>query len=110
MAYDGHRLFAVVDSLLANNPRITLHEISDRLGVERHTVEKAVRLESKKTFRELQRQYLYRQACGLLSEFPPKPLKQIASNLGYSTVQAFHRFLVRNSGLRPTELRRILGS
>lgn len=109
MAYDLHRLFNEVHSLLGDDPRITLLEVSHQLQVERHTVEKAVRLESKKTFRELQRQCLYRRACGLLCEAPQKPLKQIASTLGYSTVQALHRFLVRTSGLRPTELRRVLG-
>jgi AraC-like DNA-binding protein len=109
MAYDLHRLFDEVDFLLDKNPCTTLFEISRQLAVDRHTIEKVVRLKSKKSFRDLRREYLYARACSLLSERPERPLKQVASSLGYTTVQALYRFILRNSGMGPTNLRRVLG-
>jgi len=109
MAYDLHRLFDEVDSLLGKNPCTTLFEISRQLAVDRHTIEKVVRLRSKKSFRDLRREYLYARACSLLSERPERPLKQVASSLGYTTVQALYRFILRTSGMGPTNLRRVLG-
>lgn len=109
MAYDLNRLFDEVDSLLGKNPHTTLFEISRQLAVERHTIEKVVRLRSKGSFRDLRREYMYAWACCLLSERPEMPLKQVASNLGYTTVQALYRFILRTSGMGPTNLRRTLG-
>lgn len=109
MAYDLHQLFGEVDSLLGKNPRTTLFEMSRQLSVDRHTIERVVRLRSKKSFRDLRREYLYARACSLLSERPERPLKQVASSLGYTTVQALYRFVLRNSGMGPTNLRRVLG-
>ncbi len=109
MAYDLHRLFDEVDSLLGKNPHTTLSEIARQLAVDRHTIEKVVRLGSRKSFRDLRREYLYARACSLLSERPERPLKQVAASLGYTTVQALYRFILRNSGMGPTNLRRALG-
>jgi AraC-like DNA-binding protein len=100
---------AAVVELIALNPRITLSEVSAELQIERHTIERACAETSKLSFRELQQQIRFENACALLSEPKPHSIKEVAAALGYSA-RAFTRFIERNSGCSPTELRaRLLG-
>lgn len=105
MAYDLNHLFSQVRSRLAADGLLSLNDLSHDLGVERHTIEKAVRLATNGSFRDLKQGRQYDKACSMLAETPDRPLKELSFTLGYSTVQAFHRFIINRSGLCPTKLR-----
>ncbi len=66
MAYAYSSLYQRVRAILNLNPLVSLCAISRKLGVERHTLEKALRLTAAKSFRELRRQLAFSRACRLL--------------------------------------------
>ena len=73
MAYDRNLLLCAVDELLSRNPRILLSEISDNLGVERHTIEKAILTLRGVSFREYEQEVLLLVARERLRE--PYPIQ-----------------------------------
>jgi adenylyl-sulfate kinase len=84
--------------------RVTLAEVADGLGVERHTVEKVVRATTGQSFRELQRTLLLERASQLATQ--GKAIKEIAFELRFGSPQSFHRFIRKTSGKTPSLLRR----
>ena len=84
--------------------RVTLAEVADSLGVERHTIEKVVRVTTGQSFRELQRTILLERASQLAAQ--GKAIKEIAFELRFGSPQSFHRFIRKTSGKTPSLLRR----
>lgn len=105
MAYDLPRLYETVRSHLWFNPDLQLDELSQLLKVERHTVEKAVRLATGKTFRELKKDILFRLAIQRLRDDPSLSIKEVAFKLGYCSQRSFCRFVKAMAGCPPTQLR-----
>lgn len=87
-------------------PRTSLSAIAQRLGVERHSLERAVRRVTGKNFRQLQAEAVLRKAVDLLALEPSRSVKEISFLLGYKSSRAFSRFVRRASGNAPRELRR----
>lgn len=106
MSYDSSRLFDRARSALAVRPRTNLSALSRQLGVDRHTLEKAIRAERGISFRELQREIILSYILEALRSGSDVSPKEIASNLEYSSVQAFTRFVRKVSGETPAKLRR----
>lgn len=104
MAYDLARLHELVRRELHADPRLSLSELSRRLGACRQTLEKAVRAETGKSFRDLRRELLASKASNLLAGGPYQ-IKEIAYVLGYKSPQAFARFVRTARGCSATQLR-----
>jgi AraC-like DNA-binding protein len=106
VAHDLARIFGRVESLLTQRPRMALSDLSRELGVERHTVERAVRDAKGKSFREFHREFVLSHITETLLAGSDLSLKEFAADLGYSSVQAFTRFVSKASGTTPARLRR----
>lgn len=83
--------------------RMRMAEVALKVGIERHRIEAAVRAITGRSFKKLHQELLVERAQVLLRE--GRPIKQIAIDLGFRSQQAFHRFVVRNTGVPPTSLR-----
>jgi two-component system response regulator YesN len=105
MAYNLSRLFDRIKLDLGSNPRLSLAALSLTLKIERHTIEKAVRVVDGRRFRDLRNELLLRRAKALLSADAALSIKEVAYLLGYRSPQAFARFVRRVSGYSPSGLR-----
>lgn len=106
MAYDLHGLFRRIGNEMHLRPYIQLEELSQRVCVERHTIEKAVKEATGNTFREFRTRMLLERATRLLNDNPAQSIKEIAFNLGYNSQRSFCRFIKTAAGCSPKELRR----
>jgi transcriptional regulator GlxA family with amidase domain len=105
MAYDLNGLYTRIQRNLSSTPYMSLHELSVRLRVERHTIEKAVKKATSKTFREMRNLLLLEHARGLLDGNPNQSIKEVAFKLGYRSQRSFSRFIKSSLGCSPKELR-----
>jgi AraC-like DNA-binding protein len=105
MAYDVTEIAKQVQRLIDARPRIALEEVARSLGVERHTIERAVRLELHSSFRVTQQRATLKKAQALLLRTPMLSVKEVAFALGYRSPQAFARFCRKLSGFSPAKLR-----
>ncbi len=93
-----------VDALLSDRPYMRLSDIADTLGVDRHTIENAMRSRRKITFREYRRRGLLQAARRMLDQ-PHLSVKEIGIKLGYASAASFSRFIFRATGKSPSRLR-----
>ncbi len=106
MSYDLAGIAEQVRQILAANPRLPLSSISERLHVERHTVEKAVRSACGCSFQDLRGSVLLQESQHLLVTRPNLSVKEIALALGYESGRAFARCFKNVSGASPSEFRK----
>lgn len=104
VTYNRHRLLIEVDSLISETPRIRLAEVARTLGVDRHTIENAMRSRRKTTFREYRRERLLQVAQNMM-DLPDCSIKEIGIKLGYSSPASFSRFVRQATGKSPSQLR-----
>ncbi len=105
MAYDHVHLFDQVRSDLVQNPRLSLRSLSVKMKVDRHTIEKAIRAVDGRRFRDFRNQLMLDRARVLLSANGASSIKEVAYLLGYSSPQAFARFVRGMCGRSPGGLR-----
>ena len=106
MTYNQYQLFEVIDARLTACPGLRLQAVAQEFGVNRHTVEKAIRQARGISFREYQQDFLLRKAIDLLLHEPNLSIKQLAGELGYRSPKSFWRFIKRASGKSPSEIQR----
>ena len=104
MTYNHRRILKELEALVSSTPGIQLSEISSRLGINRHTIENAMRSGKKISFREYRRAELIQKAQILLRD-SGLPVKDIAAKLGYGSLSSFSRFVHRSTGKSPSQLR-----
>jgi AraC-like DNA-binding protein len=85
-----------------------LEELSLRIGVGRHTIERAVKKATSLTFRELRNRVMLEQARKMLEGCPNLSIKEIAFELKYGSHRAFSRFVRTMAGSSPKELRQAI--
>jgi len=107
MAYDLIGLFSRVSKKMEMTPYSQLHALSQNLGVGRHTVEKAVKAATGKSFREYRACLLLEHARLQLEHHPNLSIKEIAFNIGFHSHRSFCRFIKATVGRSPTELREL---
>lgn len=105
MAYDLRGLSKQVEVCLLASPHIALAALAKQLRVERHTIERAVRKATGKSFRQLQAGIISKKSLDLLALEPARSIKEIAFLLGFKSGQAFSRFVRRTCKSPPKELR-----
>lgn len=104
MTYNHNGLLKQLDELVAETPRMRLSEIARTLGVDRHTIDNAMRSYRKITFREYKRRHLLQATRRLLAQ-PHLSVKEIGIMLGYSSAASFSRFVHQATGKSPSQLR-----
>lgn len=104
MAYDLHKIFLQVNLHLETTPSISLTQVSNSLGIGRHTVEKAVKNVTGITFRELRSRALLKQASSLLKDHSNRSVKEVAFVLGYRSQGSLSRFIRMNTGYSAKKL------
>jgi len=104
VTYNHSELLNQLDALVAETPRMRLSEIARTLGVDRHTIENAMRSCRKVTFREYRRSHLLQAARKMLDQ-PHISVKEIGIMLGYSSAASFSRFVQQATGKSPSRLR-----
>lgn len=105
MTYDLRSLFHEVDLKLEEKPRTTLRSLCLTLGVERHTIEKAVRSKKGISFRVFRQEKILERAIHLLREQGHLSIKQIGYLVGYQSAAAFSRFIKAETGKTASEIR-----
>jgi methylphosphotriester-DNA--protein-cysteine methyltransferase len=105
MTYNRRQLLKELDELIASTPRIRLSEIAHTLGVDRHTIENAMRSTRSISFREYKRRELLQMAQSMLDK-PGVLVKEVGIKLGYSSAASFSRFVSKSTGKSPSQLRR----
>lgn len=105
MTYNQRKLLKELDVLVSNTPRIRLSEIARTLGVDRHTIENAMRSSRNTSFREYKRRELLQMALAMLNQ-PDVSVKEIGIKLGYSSAASFSRFVQQSTGKSPSQLRK----
>ncbi len=105
MTYNRRMLLKEVDDLIASTPRIRLSEIARSLGVDRHTIENAMRSSRRTSFRDYRRKELL-QMAQLMLDRPDVSVKEIGIKLGYSSAASFSRFVQQSTGKSPSQLRK----
>jgi transcriptional regulator GlxA family with amidase domain len=105
MTYNQRKLLKELDMLVSNTPRIRLSEIARTLGVDRHTIENAMRSSRNTSFREYKRRELLQMALAMLNQ-PDVSVKEIGIKLGYSSAASFSRFVQQSTGKSPSQLRK----
>jgi AraC family transcriptional activator of pobA len=98
-------LLKEVDDLIATTPRIRLSEIARSLGVDRHTIENAMRSSRRTSFRDYRRKELLQMAQVMLNR-PDVSVKEIGIKLGYASAASFSRFVQQSTGKSPSQLRK----
>jgi AraC family transcriptional regulator, transcriptional activator of pobA len=104
MAYNRRALLRELDALVSASPRIRLSEIASALGVDRHTIENAMRSSRRMSFREYRRKELLNRVRAMLEQ-PDLSVKEIGIKLGYSSAASFSRFVQQSTGKSPSQLR-----
>lgn len=104
--YDLPGLSGKVQVALTKGRRIGLANLAQRLGVDRHTLETAIRVTTGKSFRQLHQEVILQKSLDLLKNEPTLSIKDIAFRVGYKSPQAFQRFIRRASGKTPGQIRR----
>jgi AraC family transcriptional activator of pobA len=105
MTYNRRALLKEVDDLVSSTPRIRLAEIARTLGVDRHTIENAMRSNRQISFREYRRKKLLQMARAMLNQ-PDVSVKEIGIKLGYASAASFSRFVQQSTGKSPSRLRK----
>jgi transcriptional regulator GlxA family with amidase domain len=106
VTYDLAKFSKRVQEALAISPQTKLTKLALELAVDRHTLEKAVRTTTGKSFGHLRQQALLETATELLQREPALAIKDIAARMGFSSHQAFHHFTRRASGKTPAQIRK----
>ena len=105
MTYNQRKLLKELDGLVSNTPCIRLSEIARTLGVDRHTIENAMRASRRTSFREYKRRELLHMARVMLDR-PDISVKEVGIRLGYASAASFSRFVQQATGKSPSQLRK----
>lgn len=109
MIYNPKLLAAEIDARLAESPRMTLSRLARDLGVSRRTITRLLESEKHMPYRSYQQSLLLKLALQLLAKAGNLTIKEIAFSLGYSSPEAFARFIRSKTGKCPSTIR-IFGS
>jgi AraC-like DNA-binding protein len=104
MTYILQKIFHNVEIELFKNSRTPLDQLSQKLGVGRHTIERATLKIAGLSFRNYRQHIILTKALTLIDADNLHSRKEIAFVLGFQSVDAFARFIRRSTGLCFTDL------
>ncbi|MGB2716718.1 MAG: response regulator transcription factor [Vicinamibacterales bacterium] len=94
---------------LLSRPTTPLAQAARAVGLERHVVERYIRSETGRSYREWRREVVIHGAAEVLRS-STLPIKAVAYELGYRSVRAFARAFRSVLGVSPSSYRQHLGS
>lgn len=105
MVYDLRRIFLQVTRQLEMTPSMSLTQIADKLGIERHTIAKAIKDASGLAFREFRASVLLKRTYDLLKDESNRTIKEVAFALGYQSQGSLSRFVRTATGQSAKDLK-----
>ena len=96
MAYNHQQTAEAVQKCLLKEPRISLRAMSDRLGIERHTIRRVLISELGLTFRDLQRECVLKRAIELHADREAHSGKEMSFAVGYRSAASLARLIKRS--------------
>ena len=105
MSYDHGRIAAKVKAKLEVDPNTTLVSMCRTLGIDRHTVDRALAGHFGMTFRELKNQVRDEKIKAALSHDEVRSVKQAAHEAGYGSAASLARRTRRAVGMTPATVR-----
>ncbi len=104
MAYRQEKLVQLVLDLVRQVPGMTAAEASERLRVHRHTLQRALKSNGC-SFALIRRASVLERLGRHFAAAECTSLKQVWTELGFSSASAFARYIRRATGKSPSELR-----
>ena len=99
----------MLEQKLFTDPTLTIAAVADRLDTNRTYLSKAINDITGKTFTQLVNEYRIRQAIAEISDLEAgKPLKQIATDVGFNSLSTFYNTFQASTGLTPARYRQQL--
>ena len=96
----------MIEQKLFTDPSLTVASVADRLGTNRTYLSKTINESTGKTFTQLINDYRIREAIAQMSDFEAnKPLKQIAAEVGFSSLSTFYATFQSSTGMTPARYR-----
>lgn len=105
MSYDQRTLLHDAVESLRQNPSLGLQGLSQKLRVSTRTIQKAINLQTGRSFRDLREEIVVTKAKSLLVSEPALAIKALSFALGYKSPRSFARAVRRVTGISPEELR-----
>ncbi len=106
MTYMHRKLFSQIAERLSISPGSRAQKLAVELGIDRHTLLNIVRQETRSSFRSYQIRKRVEAATSLLLQEGALSEKQIAAMVGYQSPDAFSRFIKKETGKTPSEIRK----
>ena len=101
-----HFTTEMIENHLFTDPSLTVASMADRLGTNRTYLSKAINETTGKSFTQLVNEYRIRQAIAEISDLAAnKPLKQIAVEVGFSSLSTFYNTFQASTGMTPARYR-----
>jgi AraC-like DNA-binding protein len=104
MAYEQEKLLQLVLDLVREVPAMTAAEASERLHVHRHTLQRALKSKGC-SFAVIRQVSVLERLERYFASAECTSLKQVWTELGFSSASAFARYIRRATGKSPSELR-----
>jgi AraC-like DNA-binding protein len=104
MCYQRGKLVELAVDLVRRQPCITVAELSEMLGVHRHTLQRTLKA-SDRTFPSVKQAVVLERLERHFASAQPASLKQVWTELGFASASAFARYVRRATGKAPTNLR-----
>ena len=105
MAYDPTHLVHAARLAIGASPARPLTEIAAACSVSRKTLERAFQRSGTARASEVREHVLQQTLSEAMTTVPPLSIKEISGRLGFSSPQAFARWVKRENGVIPTALR-----
>lgn len=104
MSYQLEKLVVLAVELLRQKPHQTADEVSAKLGVHRHTLQRALKARDR-TFASIKQSIVLERFYCHLAHQRAAPLKELWTGLGFASASAFARYVRRATSKSPTEHR-----
>lgn len=96
----------MTEEKLFKDPSLTVGAVAERLGSNRTYLSRAVNDSTGKSFTQLVNDYRIREAIALISDMEANmPLKQICSEVGFSSISTFYSTFQSITGMTPARYR-----
>lgn len=96
----------MIERKLFTDPALTVGTVADALGTNRTYLSKAINESTGKTFTQVVNDYRIREAIAAISDFAAnKPLKQISTDVGFSSLSTFYATFQSLTGMTPARYR-----
>lgn len=104
MGYQPETLIKLAVELLRQHPWLTAAEVSERLHVHRHTLQRALKANGR-SFALIRQAFVLEQVAIHFANVQATSLKQVWTELGFASASAFARYIHHATGKSPSELR-----